>query len=113
MSTTNHFSPFTVKRFAAGLGMLLLVAAVQPLTAQEVKWRHDYNAARREAVEKNVPLVIDFGTENCFWCKRLDASTFRDTAVVGVMNEKFVPLKIDAEKDAPLAQALQIQSYPT
>src|SRR5262249_22755360 len=79
----------------------------------EVQWRTDYNGARKEAEEKHRPLLIDFGTQNCFWCKRLDASTFRDPTVCGPLNEKFVPLKIDAEREAQLAQALSIQSYPT
>jgi thioredoxin-like negative regulator of GroEL len=78
-----------------------------------VQWRTDYNAARREAQEKGRPLVIDFGTRYCYWCKRLDETTFRDAAVVHVMNERFVPLKIDAEKETALAQLLRIQSYPT
>jgi thioredoxin-related protein len=81
--------------------------------AAEVRWRTDYNAARREAQEKNRPLVIDFGTQFCYWCKRLDQTTFRDATVARVMNEHFVPLKIDAEKEAGLAQFLRIQSYPT
>jgi tetratricopeptide (TPR) repeat protein len=89
-----------------------------PVTAQPdgpapVHWRGDYNTARREAADKDRPLVIDFGTENCYWCKRLDASTFREPAVVRLLNERFIPLKIDADKEAPLAQALRVQSYPT
>jgi tetratricopeptide (TPR) repeat protein len=78
-----------------------------------VQWRHDYNSARKEAVEKNLPLLLDFGTENCMWCKRLDASTLRDPAVAGLLTDKYIPLKIDAEREAQLAQALSIQSYPT
>jgi thioredoxin-like negative regulator of GroEL len=95
--------------------LLALVALALPpaLQAQEVQWRYDYNNARKEAEEKNRPLVIDFGTENCFWCKRLDASTFHDATVASTMNDKFIPLKIDADRDAQLAQSLHIQSYPT
>jgi thioredoxin-like negative regulator of GroEL len=88
-------------------------AAAQEAVADEVKWRSDYNAARREAQEKGKPLVIDFGTEHCFWCKRLDATTFRDPAVVKTMNDGFIPLRVDAEKEATLANLLHIQSYPT
>jgi thioredoxin-related protein len=80
---------------------------------QEVQWRYDYNVARQEAHTRKRPILIDFGTESCFWCKRLDASTFRDAAVVKLLNERFIPLKIDAQRDAPLADALRIQSYPT
>jgi uncharacterized protein YyaL (SSP411 family) len=81
--------------------------------AQEVQWRYDYNAARREALEKSRPLLLDFGTVNCFWCKKLDASTFKDPAIVQFLNEQYIPLKIDANRDAALADLLQVQSYPT
>ena len=38
---------------------------------------------RKEAEDANRPLVIDFGTENCFYCKKLDQTTFLDAEVVG------------------------------
>ena len=93
--------------------MALTLMAAGPVSAQEVQWRYDYTAACREAKEKQRPIVMDFGTSNCFWCKKLDASTFRDPGVVKQLNEQFIPVKIDAEREPGLAQALRIQSYPT
>jgi thioredoxin-related protein len=96
--------------------LCLLQSAIckgQSAIAQEVKWRADYNAARQEAADKGLPLILDFGTQNCFWCKRLDATTFRDANVLKVMNERFVPLKIDANQEPGLTQMLRIQSFPT
>jgi thioredoxin-like negative regulator of GroEL len=101
------------RALAAMVGALVILGARGAASAQEVKWRYDYNSARKEAEEKHRPLVIDFGTENCLWCKRLDSSTFHDAAVVSAMNDKFIPLKIDAEREATLASSLHIQSYPT
>src|SRR5262245_51884481 len=92
------------------IGWLAVAAAVD---AQSPSWRNDYSSARREAVDKQRPILLDFGTENCFWCKRLDATTFRDPTIANTINEQFIPLKIDAERDSVLAQKLQIQSYPT
>src|SRR5262249_31747890 len=102
-------------RLAARYALALAVAlgAVPWCQAQDVEWRLDYNAARKEATQKNRPVLIDFGTESCTWCKRLDMTTFRDSAVITQLNDKFVPLRIDAERDAPLAQALHIRNYPT
>ncbi len=95
--------------------LLLLAGAVLPsvVAAQEIQWRTDYKKARDESIEKGLPLVIDFGTENCFYCKQLDARTFRDATIISLMNERCVPLRIDATKQAALAEALRIQSYPT
>jgi thioredoxin-related protein len=81
--------------------------------ATEVDWRQDYSKARQEATEKNRPLVIDVSTENCFYCKQLDLRTFRDPAVVRVLNEQCIPLKVDASRHATLAEALRVQNYPT
>jgi thioredoxin-related protein len=81
--------------------------------ADEVQWRSDYALARKEAAEKNKPLLLDFGTEDCFWCRRLDLDTFRNPAVVSLVNEQFVPLRVDGQKDARLVETLSIRSYPT
>src|SRR5258708_38936550 len=64
--------------------------------SQEVQWRADYAQARREAQQRGVPPIIYFGSKGCRYCVLFDQTTFRDPRVVGVMNERFVPLKIDA-----------------
>jgi tetratricopeptide (TPR) repeat protein len=94
---------------------LLLTAAVLPAaaSAQEVQWRTDYKKAREESAQKGLPIVLDIGTETCFWCKQLDARTFTDPAVIALLNERCIPLKVDATKQTTLAEALRIQSYPT
>src|SRR5262245_37499880 len=100
-------------RVMAWLLPLSLLVSVSSASAEEVSWRHDYAHARKEAEEKNRPLLLDFGTESCFWCKRLDATTFKDAAVVELLAQRFIPLKIDAHKESQLASSLQINSYPT
>jgi thioredoxin-related protein len=107
------YSGFAWQRLGLWMAVLLLVGWGAPGYAQEVQWRSDYNAARKEAQEKNLPLMLDFGTDTCFWCKKLDQTTFHDASVVELLNVHFVPLRINAQKDAPLADALHIQSYPT
>ncbi len=96
-----------------GSALALLMALVGPAAAQDVRWRTDYSAARKEAADKGLPLVVDFGTQNCFWCHKLDENTFSDPAVAQVMNEKYIPLKINGERDHVLVQALRITAYPT
>jgi thioredoxin-related protein len=105
----------------------LLVLLVTPLTAvsapaqtAEVNWRFSYDAARKEARAKGLPMVLDFGTKNCFFCQKMDATTFRDPRVVKVINERFVPLKLDAEEEAvlPIIHGLNqigvdIRAYPS
>ncbi|MBV9124413.1 MAG: thioredoxin family protein [Planctomycetes bacterium] len=92
---------------------LVLAVLTSAARAQEVEWRHDYTFARREALDKNRPLIIDFTTENCFWCNKLETTTFRDSAVLSLLNDKFIPLKVSAQLNPQLTEALRIQSFPT
>lgn len=99
---------------AAGLSALaVLIAAGCPARGQDIRWRYDYAAARREASATGKPLLLDFGTEACVWCRKLDATTFRDPRVVQLVNERFVPVKIDGNRNPRLVEALEIEAYPT
>ena len=93
--------------------VLVAMTLAGSVSAQEVEWREDYNGARREAQERGLPLVLDFSTENCFWCKKLEDTTFRDPQVAPLLRERFVPLKVDAQRNSALTEALRIQSFPT
>src|SRR5262249_18549461 len=95
------------------LGVLLVLSAFSPVCAQEINWRSDYQKARQAATEHGKPLLIDFGTENCYWCKQLDARTFSDADVIALINDHCVALKVDANQNPALTEALRINGFPT
>jgi thioredoxin-related protein len=105
----------TVSPQSKAMLCVVVVMAAISATAEggEVPWRLDYAAARREARQRQRPLLIDFGTSHCVWCKKLDDSTFRDPEIIRRLSEQFIAVKVDAERDLELALALQIQSFPT
>lgn len=43
-------------------------------------------------------ILLDVYTEWCYWCKRMDESTFQDTSIAAYVNEHFYPVKFDAEQ---------------
>src|SRR5262249_54771103 len=93
--------------------LLAWLALIGSIHAQSVQWQTDYSKARQLAKEKGLPLLLNVGTPDCFWCKQLDTRTFKDAGVVRLLNERFVPLKVDATKSPYLVNALRIESYPT
>jgi thioredoxin-like negative regulator of GroEL len=80
---------------------------------EEVNWRSDYKKAREEAERTGRPLFIDVGSDNCYWCKQLDTRTFTDAEVITLLNQRFIPLRINADHDPYYIKALRVQSYPT
>jgi thioredoxin-like negative regulator of GroEL len=95
------------------LTLLLLLGAADAVSADEINWRSNYGRAIKEAQEKGLPLLVDVGTEDCHWCKQLDQRTFKDPELIKLLNERFVPLKLDAQRNGYLVEALRIQGYPT
>jgi thioredoxin-like negative regulator of GroEL len=100
-----------VRKFAGAI--LVFSALSSAASADEVHWRYDYTAARRESQQTGKPMFLDFSTEWCLPCKRLEKTTLRDPAIVQTLNERFIPVKLDGSKEKALADLLQVQVFPT
>ncbi|MCE2845428.1 MAG: DUF255 domain-containing protein [Sphingobacteriales bacterium] len=61
-----------------------------------IQWMGFEEAVRR-CDQQPRKLFIDVYTDWCGWCKRMDAGTFRDSAVVAYMNANYYAVKLDAE----------------
>lgn len=94
---------------------LLLVVFTNIGKAAEptLRWRTDYAAARKESLETGLPLLMQIGSDDCLYCRKMEATTLRDAAVQNAMTAQYIPLKIDGNREQTLVKALKIQVYPT
>ena len=58
-------------------------------------WDDDALAAARE---RDVPVFLSVGYAACHWCHVMEEESFEDEAVADVLNEEFVPVKVDREE---------------
>ncbi len=86
---------------------------------------YEFDQGISVAAEESKPVLIDFYTEWCHWCKVLDEKTFADETVKNYMDENFVRIKVHAEEtddeqtylgntynSAELARAFRVTGYP-
>lgn len=93
-------------------GATLLFGATKPARAESIRWASSFEAALREAKATRRPLMVDFYTDWCGWCKKLDAETYTDARVVA-QARSFVSVKVNAEREgAQLARQYRVSSYP-
>ncbi len=64
-----------------------------------VKWLTFEEAVEKSKFEKR-KLFIDIYTDWCGWCKVMDKNTFSDPSIAKLLNDKFYPVKFDAEQTA-------------
>lgn len=93
--------------------ILLAIAALPGVSraADGINWSSDYKMGLEEARIERKPVMIDFYTLWCYYCKVLDARTYTDPGVIASAKD-FVCLKINAERERRLASEFRIAAYP-
>ena len=63
-----------------------------------VHWQPWDERALQEARERDVPIFLSVGYSACHWCHVMAEESFDDEAVAEILNEQFVPIKVDREE---------------
>ncbi|MFN8579099.1 MAG: thioredoxin fold domain-containing protein [Candidatus Sericytochromatia bacterium] len=91
---------------------------------EKVKW-YSYTEGIKKAKAEKKPILVDFYTDWCGYCKKMDAETYSHEKVYNYLNTKFIPIKVNAESqkkvkfdgkeltEQELAMGFQVTSYPT
>lgn len=94
---------------------IALLSIVQ-VTAQGVTFiEGSWEEARQMASDQEKYILVDAYTDWCYWCKVQDKETFTREDVGEMVNEKFIPVKINFEEGigVDLAMKYRVQGYPT
>lgn len=63
-----------------------------------VHWQPWGDEAFERAREHDVPVFVSIGYSSCHWCHVMAEESFEDEGVAEVLNEEFVPVKVDREE---------------
>jgi len=63
-----------------------------------VHWQPWDETALEAARERDVPIFLSIGYAACHWCHVMEDESFQDEDVAELLNEQFVPVKVDREE---------------
>ncbi len=63
-----------------------------------VNWQPWDERALEAAKERDVPIFLSIGYSACHWCHVMEEESFADEEVAEILNENFVPIKVDREE---------------
>ena len=63
-----------------------------------VNWQPWDEAAQEAAAERDVPIFLSIGYAACHWCHVMAEESFEDEEAATLLNEDFVPVKVDREE---------------
>ncbi|WP_437228327.1 thioredoxin family protein [Planctomicrobium sp. SH661] len=81
-------------------------------TQQGVQWHSDLKSAHKQAVAEGKPIMIVFGAEWCGYCKKLEKQTINTPEMSRFINENFVPVHLDLDKEKKIGEILEVESLP-
>jgi thiol:disulfide interchange protein len=87
-------------------------SAAPAVKLSAIRWEPSFEAAQKKARASNKPIMVDFYTDWCGWCKELDANTYSAGEVIDE-SQHFVSVKVNAEKRTDLAQRYKVDGFPT
>src|SRR6202167_973614 len=69
-----------------------------------VDWYAWGDEALARAKAENKPILLSIGYSACHWCHVMERESFENEAIARLMNENFIPIKVDREERADLDQ---------
>ena len=63
-----------------------------------INWLSWNKEAFEQAKEEGKPVLLDIYGVWCHWCHVIDQTTYSDPDVIRIVNDKFVPVRVDTDK---------------
>jgi len=73
-------------------------AYLRSAARQPVNWREWGDQAFAQAREQDKPILLDIGAVWCHWCHVMDRESYENPEVASVINEHYVPVKVDRDE---------------
>jgi uncharacterized protein len=94
MATKPHFSP-------------------RPNRAAEIRWRDWGPDAFAEAEAGHKPVLLAISAVWCHWCHVMDETTYSDEDVIGLINEQFIPVRVDNDQRPDVNARYNMGGWPS
>lgn len=78
--------------------ILLLALLSAALFGAEIGWEDTFAAAQAKAKKESKPMLVIITTEQCRWCRKLEATTLSDDEIISKINTRFVPVHVTRDK---------------
>jgi len=93
--------------------LVLVLCVASPTSGKSIAWRHDLKQAAYLAAQQHKPLLVKVSATWCGPCKRMQRNTFSDERIATHVNQCFVPVALDGDRDSTLVRSMGVSAYPT
>ncbi|MHB1125630.1 MAG: thioredoxin domain-containing protein [Bacillota bacterium] len=85
----------------------------RPNRAHEVRWRRWGEEPFQEAQEQDKLVLLAISGVWCHWCHVMDETTYSDQDVISLINEHFIPVRVDTDQRPDVNNRYNLGGWPT
>lgn len=81
--------------------------------AWKINW-HEWNKETFEKAKKeNKLILLSLSGVWCHWCHVMDETTYSDEEIIKLINENFIPVRVDVDERPDISERYNFGGYPT
>ncbi len=78
---------------------------------KEIQW-HSYDDGMARSKFEKKRVFLHFTAEWCYYCGVMEKETFNDPAIISSLNENFIPIKVDYDKETKTSDYYSVRGLP-
>ena len=80
---------------------------------QGIAWREWNEAAFAAARNEDKPVLLTLGATWCHWCHVMDQTAYSDERVIGLVNSRFIPVRVDVDQRPDISLRYNQGGFPS
>ncbi len=85
----------------------------RPNRAHEIAWQTWSAEAFERAQRDDKPVLLGISAVWCHWCHVMDETSYSDSDVIGLINERFVAIRVDNDQRPDIDARYNMGGWPT
>jgi len=85
----------------------------RPNRAHEINWQPWGEKAFKRAAVEDKPVLLSISAVWCHWCHVMDETSYSDTAVIDLVNDRYIPIRIDSDRNPDINRRYNQGGWPT
>ena len=83
------------------------------MTETKVSWLEWNEEAFKKARELDNPILLGISAVWCHWCHVMDQTTYSDSEIARLIEEKFVPIRVDRDRRPDIDKRYNMGGWPS
>ncbi len=93
------------------IAILIFGFLAAPASGEQINWK-SYAAGIQQARTQHKKIFLHFTADWCGYCRKMDALTFKDAAVIDYLNKNFISIKVNGDKEKQVTQNHKVSGFP-